>query len=310
MFHRPDHNQRFARLVSILCLFALLGAVGCGPDDGGSNQSGNNGDGDSQTSSFDATVEGDQGSERLENSQPNQQAGQQSWGATIADTALTVTMVSTSGTSITARIETSASQPAPGRFAAGTLADGTYVSLVSAADGDGYDSVGSGSIVLESCPEAAGDKAVGSFDDVVLESSTTGATRTLSGSFDVVVYAKAGDLICESESTNNGSTNNGGTCSLDKCGDGGVCCPYVQCMSQCQSNCLFQDPACAPGGDPVQCSACANGCLDECNVDDACRSAFADLSTCSEANSCGPGGGAGDEICVENNCCAEHNAAF
>lgn len=304
------------KAVAVACCLALGGAYACGDDGGGSsnNGGGNNGGNNADTSSFSAEVDTGSGQEQHSGSQSDSKADQSSWGATISGPNLQMTLVSSDGTVINAVVETSEAAKAPGDFAPTSDADGTTVTIVSTSMGNSYVSNGNGTITLENCPRAVGEHATGSFNNIALDGSGGAGSWTLDGQFDVVVFAKAGDLFCNEQSssnngggTNNNTTNNGGTCDADMCANDGVCCPYAQCMNQCELNCL-QSAECAGGMNPQACAQCTNGCLDECNVSSECRSAIVDLNTCSENNGCDTAND--EEACQKQFCCAELKAAL
>jgi hypothetical protein len=309
-----------------LCIGCLIGAgaLGCGDEGGASNNGGgnngtasnnggsNNGNSTSE-SSFDATAESDDGTEDYSNKQDDSQAGEGTWGAAIAGSTLQITLASSDGTAITAYVETSESNKAPGGFTPQGSEAGTFVTLLSATEGNAYTSGGQGTVTLDSCPRAVGERAKGSFDGVVLSSDVGNATKTLSGDFDVVVYAKAGDLFCEEEDTNdnNGNNDTGGQCGADWCEGGGVCCPYVDCISQCEFECLTQDADCQGGLNPAACAQCANACLDECDVDQACRTEIGELNTCGANSGCDDTETSeAEQQCLEQNCCSQVKATF
>lgn len=305
-------RMRFKAGVFAICL-ALAGAYACGDDSSGGGDGTNNPD----SSSFDVQVSADSGNENLEASQDDSQAGQSSWGATIAGPSLHLTLMTSDGTTMSAVVITSETAKAPGEFTAGDLSSGTFISLTSAMAGNTFNSTGTGTITLENCPRTVGEHVKGSFNGVVLEGQAGGnATKTLDGSFDVVVYAKAGDLFCNESSGNNDPSDNNDTsdnndpqvCRADLCVEGGACCPYIDCVNSCQLQCITS-AECAGGTNPAACAACASGCLDSCNVSAECRTAYVDLNTCNEANSCGANPDT-EEQCLKDNCCSELNAAM
>ena len=103
----------------------------------------------------------------------------------------------------------------------------------------------------------------------------------------------------------------GQQCSADRCGEDGVCCQFVDCVTQCEYDCLNQDAQCDGGANESACNACAQDCRDSCNVSQECRTALDELDACSQNNGCqDSAGGAGDEQCLEENCCAELEAAL
>ncbi|MFU8804299.1 MAG: hypothetical protein ACNA8W_10855, partial [Bradymonadaceae bacterium] len=288
-----------------------------GTTQNGTTQNGTTEPGDSDKSSFDVTIEGDGQSEKATNEQPNEAASQDTWGATIADGQLFITLLSETGTALSVIVETTEALMAPGSFPVSAPPEGTQVTLLDPVAGTAFASETTGSIRLDSCPKAVGEKAVGAFENVVLEDDFSEATRTLSGTFDVLVYHKSGDLNCKppasTNNTNPDPANNppGGTCDdFEYCDGGGVCCPYAECMGSCNFACVFQDPACA-SGDVEACAVCFEGCFDECNVSQACRGALVTLDACGETHSCDAHEDEDDEeACMLDNCCDEAKAAW
>lgn len=290
-----------------------IGITGCGGDSSnGGSGSDESASGDPQNSSFDVAVESNDGqTEDISGEQPNEQTSENSWGAVIAQDILQMTFTSNDGRSLVAHVKTSESSPAPGVFTTTQPPEGTFVTLTLVTAGEVYDSGSNGSIKLDSCPTAVGDKVVGSFQDIELTNVQGTRTRTLSGDFDVAVYAKNGDLFCEKD-TDKEEPTDGGVCEeADDCGEGGVCCPYAQCIAQCQLNCLTQDSGCNFGANPSACYDCEEGCLDQCDVSAECRTEYLALSSCSEQNSCIEAEGEnGTEQCLKGNCCDQYKAAF
>lgn len=309
-----------------LCTLTLWA---CGDDDpsSDSNNSGaNNGDGNNVTqkdeSSFKTKTKDDAGKEKtIENKVDNDKASKQMGGASIAGSVLSVFLVAPNGDTIQAIVETTEALTAPGTFSVNQPPEGSFVTWTSPATGEIYEST-SGSIVLDGCPKVVGTQVKGSLKDVSLNSALSGATTTLNGTFDMVLFAKAGDLFCKPDASenntdnnaNNDSNNDGGTCGYtEACDqDEGTCCPYAPCLTQCQLRC-FQTPACSDPFNPdlAACAACSDECLDSCDVDAACREDLVALNTCEEQAGCDA---FGDEdtynACVKGSCCAEVTAAF
>ena len=244
------------------------------------------------------------------------------FGASTADGILDMVLMTDGGTVINATVETSEDNPAPGTFEVSAPLSGTYLDLVDATTASIYETTddGGGVITLQTCPQSMGDRAQGKFDDIHLVDALTGATRTLTGSFDVVVAGFAEPLHCDEASeptptpNNDQPVNNGQTCGWDGgcVTTDGVCCPYAECMSQCQLDCIFEDPDCAGGADPAACIQCGQECYrDVCGVSDACLDAAEDFEMCDTGAGC-------DQIeddseylsCIQDNCCSEATAAF
>lgn len=320
-------------LVIGLCTVAL--AMGCGDDergsrdggrDGGSNGTtddggGNDSGGGSENaneSSFDVSLE-KEGGEKTEVSerQPNSEASEETWGAIIAENRLQITLVGDTF-ALTAIVETLPSAEAPGRFAVGAPPEGTFVTKVDAMAQNSFSSNGQGHIRLTNCPKAPGQKVTGSFENVILFADMGSGQQTLNGSFDVVVYAAVGELHCQEEvpDTNNNNNNNntggGGQCvDFEFCEDGGVCCPFIDCIADCEFNCFLTEPGCSFGMNPQACSVCLDGCLDECNVSSSCRSELFHLDQCDETHGCYDTNDEEEgDACMLENCCSELRAAF
>jgi hypothetical protein len=330
---------KWNRIAAMIACLALMGAVGCSDDGGssddsnnGNNSGGNNASSHDGSSSFSAQVDTGSEVETYSGQQDDGAAGQSSWGATIAGEELHLTMMSSDGTVISVVVVTSEQDLAPGTFSVESFGSGTHVIMTSAQLGNSYESNGNGTITVSTCPRANGEHAKGSFNNVELASDSGNAIWTLDGDFDIVVYNKSGDLYCEQKSsnnsttnnsttnnsttnnstTNNSTTNNGGQCRADYCMEEGVCCPYVNCISQCEQDCILEDTDCAGGADPAACDSCVRGCWDDvCEVSSECRTAYVDLVTCEQDNNCDT---IDDEDqyqeCLEGNCCTELNDAL
>lgn len=301
--------KKFLILAAMGLAFAACGedtSKGGGGGGGGGNNTENNATPDR------TTVDLEFGGSAIERDIPNDQASNESAAAVIGPSTVTLTILSETGVAISAVVETSAQNTAPGTFAAGAPPENSYVSVSDPLAGGAWESA-SGSIVLTNCPKAVGEKVNGRFEGVQLSALNGGESKELSGSFSVVVLTKSGDLDCaaEPEPTNNPnnpvSSNNPDQCQADECADGGVCCPFIPCLSQCQLNC-FSD--CATG-DVQACAACNDGCFDSCDVSTECVSAIQDLNQCEEDNQCDAFGDEDEyDACVKGSCCSELNAAL
>lgn len=305
-----------------ILITGMVGLSGC-PDEDASSDSNNTStqnpttmEGSKETSSFDVEAKdsGSGMSEKVANEIPNEMASKATSGAAIAGSILNIYLVAPNGTAITAIVETSEMNKAPGAFAVGEPPEGSFVTWLAPASGQILNSKG-GSIVLDGCPKAQGDKVVGSFDGVQLTDELSGATQTLTGKFDVSLYSVNGALLCTEKPVTDPdpdpNPNPAPTCDAEACDDSsGTCCPYAQCMFSCELRCLTQDPSCSNPltADPVKCATCLGGCLDECNVSAECRSDHNALTTCEENAGCSD---QGEEMtCTRENCCAEFDAAF
>ncbi len=295
------------------CL-VVAGAYGCGTEDDAKD--GNNGGAKSDTSSFSVDVSGNSGSSKVKAEQKDDQAGKSSWGATISGDTLMILLVDPNGTTVTAIVKTSESAKAPGTFTVGGEFDDINVTMLNPTAGNVFKSIGEGTIKLDNCPRAMGEHIKGSFTNIKLQSELGGnVAETINGSFDIVVYAKSGDLFCYMKVayTTTGESVAGGnttpTCQADMCDDGGTCCPYMECMATCEYKCFTDHCMMNPGS--AECFSCTAGCLDSCNVSSECRSEMGKLMTCEEKAGC-------DEIededkameCSKTHCCSELNAVY
>lgn len=319
----------YRTLTKGLVLSSLLVFSACSDDSGSTNSNNastnnasenNNTQGSEEKTSFDVEVKDEASgmTTKEENEIDNKDASQATSGAAIAGPVLSIYLVAPSGSTITATVETTESVRAPGSFSVSEPPEGTFVNWLAPASGQVYNS-STGSITLNGCPKAMGDKVTGSFVNVELVSEVDGSTQIINGDFDVALYAVSGALLCDEGSSGNNTTtpdennNSGGTCDADICEDGGTCCPYAQCIFNCEVQCITQDPACNNPltADPVKCAECGNACLDSCNVSDECRTEINALATCEANAGC-------DDIddedestaCSEANCCAELKATW
>lgn len=301
---------------SVLFLACGLSLSACGDDSTSKNSSGNNqstaNNSTTTGSTTRTTVDVKIGDDEIKRDIPNDQASDQIASAVIAENILTLTMLSETGVSLSAVIETLPTKVAPGSFGVNAPPNGSHITVLDPLAGGGWESA-SGTIELKSCPKAVGQKVVGEFKNVNLAAINGGESRSLSGTFDIVVVLKQGDLNCKVEDvvTNNSTSNNNSTpdqCSADECEEGGICCEYLPCLGTCQFNCFA---SCATG-DIAACAQCNAACFDECNVSNECVAAFEDLNSCEEANSCDPFDENEEryESCVRGSCCDEINAAY
>lgn len=256
-----------------------------------------------------------------ENSIEDKNASQANSGASIAGPILSIYLVAPSGSTITAIVETTESVRTPGAFTVMAPPEGTNVSWLNPIAGQIFSSE-SGTIQLENCPKAMGDKVKGSFENVQVINEIDGSTQTLNGDFDIALYAVSGALFCTEAPVNDmgGNMNDndmgggGQTCDATICDDANRnCCPYAQCMATCEFNCLTQDPSCSNpfSADPVKCGQCLDACLDSCNVSQECRTAYGELSTCESNAGCDEAADEDAELeCSKQNCCTELKAAF
>ncbi|MBA2663923.1 MAG: hypothetical protein H0U74_16660 [Bradymonadaceae bacterium] len=307
-------------LTLLITLTLSLTLVACGGDNRRSKSTNTTPatSGDPVESKFDIEVQGgSDGPTKLEGVQENGSASSSTWGATIAGDLLVLTLI-TEGATLSAVVATSEASPAPGSFA---LSGGTYITMSDATAGEVFESANQGSIKLNNCPKKVGDKAVGSFENVVLKAQIGQGTRSLSGSFDIVIYSKAGDLNCKSTAppkpaNNTTPTNNANSCDADNCENGGLCCPYMECLSACATECIFSE-ACGLGENAAYCESCVEGCFPQCGVPQSCRDAMVAVQSCDERHGCSlieredwDEEDAAQDQCVAANCCAELKAAY
>ncbi len=269
--------------------------------------------GDPATTRFEVEIADGNDKTPLQGSVENEAASKESSGAAIAGSAIEIYLVS-GQTLITATVETTEDNLAPGSFSISPPPAGSYVTFLDPVNGSILDSV-DGTINIDSCPKRVGDKVVGRFAGVTLKSDIGNATKTLDGTFDLQVFAKAGDLFCRPPETTDpvretqedpGNTASGGTCAWDQCLNDGLCCPYRSCMTRCEESCIF-DPTCLQ--DPLACAQCANACLDSCGVSSDCRQALGNLTSCDAQYGCSDREGQ-EEACMLDKCCNELQVAF
>ncbi len=324
---------RLPRPLMVLMIgIAMVAVSACGapePGSGGDNgNQDNNSNGNAEpagdVSVVDAEAESDDGEEWSGSGEkPSDEVGgddeSDGFSAFITGSELDMTLVTDDGTILWVIIDTSEDETAPGSFSVSSPLGGTWVEMTDFTGmGDILDSVDNGgTVALDTCPQSVGDAARGSFNDVTLESAFDDTTFTLNGSFDVAVAGVMGELYCE-EATNNSTANNQqnndtpGECGWVECDPEGECCEYLPCMNQCDQECLFEDPDCAGGMDPVACAECVDECYtNECEISDACIDAADDADSCAEANNCDQAADEEEELeCLEQNCCDELNTAF
>lgn len=309
----------------LILLLSLFSTLACG-ENGGSGGGDGDGDtqevvGDEEESSFNVSIEDESGdSTSATGKQSNEDVSEDSWGASLNSGMLMINLVTGAGISITANLETSESNTAPGTFTVQAPPEGTHVVLLDVLQGAAFSSQSTGSITLQNCPKAIGDKVVGSFNNIVLvDDMGAGGTRTLNGNFDVMVYAVAGGgLFCEETPEpgdgGDGDTETpiGGQCGWEYCRDDGACCPYAECMNTCDFNCLFNDSDCAMGTNPLACDACIESCyFDTCGISDQCVNAAVDLGICEDTHGCDEFDDDNEaEACMQNFCCDDLKATY
>ncbi|TXD34288.1 hypothetical protein FRC98_19040 [Lujinxingia vulgaris] len=301
-----------------LGLAASLSLAACGEDSDPTDSDPR--EGTPSTSSFEVEFSNGGTSQTYSGSINSDETSEESWGASIAGGVITILMQDGSGVAINAVIDTAQNTYATGDFALSEPPEGTFVTLLDPLGGDTFNTLDEGTVKLTSCPKAIGDKVVGSFNNVVLYSEMDESSRTLSGNFDVPVYAMSGSLNCppadepdnDDEQPDDNDDQPNACQGYEYCESGdGVCCPYAECMATCSFNCVMEDEECAGGLNPAACDSCTLDYLDSCGVDQACRDAAAALTTCEEDAGCSE---LEDEdaatSCTESNCCSELQAAY
>lgn len=196
-----------------------------------------------------------------------------------------------------------------------------------------------GTIDINACPDKSGIATVGKLNNVMLEAPDMGTamagmkTMTFNGSFNLVYFGTAGELMCTiappvtadagSTGTDAGTTTGGSSCSFGECDQGTNktrnCCPYAPCLGTCYSDCAQKAAPCAMecamGADPAGCQTkcvaeifvCFEACWTSCNVSAECKAKLKALDACDKANQEGCDG---EQSCLEQKCCAEAKAAF
>ena len=269
--------------------------------------------GDPETTRFDVEIAEGTNKTPIQGEIENEAASKDSSGAAITGSAVELFLVS-GQTLINATVETTEANQAPGSFSVAAPPEGSHVVFMDPINGTILESL-EGTIELQGCPTQVGDKIVGKFSAVQLFSELGNTTKILDGTFDLRVFAKAGDLFCRPpvstepaptpEDPNLGGES-GGTCAWDQCLNDGACCPYRSCMSQCEESCIF-DPSCLQN--PLACAQCAENCLDTCEVSSDCRQALGNLASCDSQYGCSDREDQ-EEACMLEKCCQELQAAF
>lgn len=335
-------------LLALLCT-ALLAFAGCGSPPPGGGGGGGNGNGDnganntdpngdpnndtnnatpSDTSTFEAEGEGDgyswTGSGEIDSDEAEYEDDEDEvgFGAAIIDETLHIGLV-TAGTAISADIQTSEDNPAPGTFEPGSFGQGTWVLFDDFEGGQSFESTeeGGGHIQLDSCPGEVGEMARGSFENVEMADPMDGSQFVLEGEFEVAVAFVDGELECDTQEPSNDTTTNDNNdpsnndpqqCSWEPCESGaeGECCPYADCMAGCEMTCYMEDPDCDGGMNPEACAQCMEDCVvDDCGASDACLNSLEDLNQCEMDNGCDQQEGEEYDQCMEDHCCDElHHA--
>lgn len=283
----------FAVLFTLLTVFA-----GCGGDDGNSNKTKN--------SSFDGSV----GESDVSYESEKTEAGQ--FSAQITGNIITIYLMPSAGKLITITGVTDQDNKLPGTLnlhenGLTYTEDAKLMTYI-------YES---GTVKIDKCPGNVGDIFTGTLD-VVVKSIDGSTTLPIKASFSVTVLSTSGaKLHCsESSSSSDSEVNTPKKCGYDskEC-DGGVCCPFEECMSKCVlDNCMSD---CKDSQDPnamMACMECMSGCERETcasKMTDACQTAYTALDKCMDTNGCD--GILADEAtlsCARSNCCSEMQAAY
>lgn len=295
-------------ILGFVAALAVVATGACG-DDGGSGGTTT----PSNTNSVNATVSGGaSGSTPVKNTQSD--AAPNVFGAGIAGDTLSLWIVGSDGTTLTAILETT-DHSLPGTVALGVPTESAAWITMTVVPHIYNTFAGSGTVTVNQCPKVVGEGLTGRFNGVKLRSELDGSEVTLDGTFNLITATVAGALNCTAPTTEpqpdviggdaveptDTNTSTPTTCEAETCD--GPCCPYGECMATCELSCFS---SCFM--DPTSCASCASGCLDSCNVSAACRTAATALDACGEAAGCDPM--AEDESCLEAHCCAELKAAW
>lgn len=230
----------------------------------------------------------------------------------------------TAGKVLTVHIDTAKHQlPKKGIKLGAALSDAWVSYAISSATAVGsYESDGTGTIDIDTCPDKEGLAVVGALHGVKVlgKAVATGPAHfMLDGPFNLVYFGGAGALNCKppetsssSGSTSGGSSSGGSveltafkkpakaTCDANPC-DGGSntsrnCCPYMPCIEkeytacgQAALPCFFGCTNPADATCPTTCQtkmfACFAAAPEKCDVSAACNAAFGPLMKCQETNS-------------------------
>ncbi len=238
-----------------------------------------------------------------------------SFGANIGDARLTLLLLGDDGTAITAILDTTNS-PLPGEVPVGTPNEVSWVTVAVPTAGHVYNTFeGSGAVVINQCPGGPGDAFTGSFNGIRLKDEVQQGEITLNGTFNLMVATAAGpglnckpttsgpDASTGTDTTTGGDTGPVDLCPMETCD--GPCCPFAQCIGQCQLDCVMQTCLSNPAG----CEQCMTGCYPQCNVSAACQTAADAVQACSVANGCDSVDDE-DDTCLKTHCCTELQAAM
>ncbi len=210
----------------------------------------------------------------------------------------------------------------------------TVVSPTSAAILNSKDK---GTIDISVCPDKSGVAAVGKLNGVVVynspDSPFSPKNATLTGSFNLVYFGGAGDLMCTVKPVETpkdaGSTTShlakGSSCNFQMC-DGDPknqrhCCKYIPCLEPCMLKCTSDAFACMQAcTDPMdigcqmacqtQIASCVEGCFTSCGVDQACKNGMEAVNKCSEEKQVECSGGWFECSALVDACCDQVKAAF
>lgn len=273
-------NFKIVDLIAVLLLTVAL--LNCGGDSGSSTKK----------SSFDGTIDGQSSTYESNDTTANQFAAQIS-GNTIA-----IYLMPKQNVVIYVVGTTDDSHKLPGEL---QISDATYT------DGANIYHKSGGSFKIDSCPEL--NKTFTGTMNLQFKNEVDQGTKTVSGSFSVTVTAVANPQMTCTTSNNNTNT---ATCgySAEKC-EGGVCCPYSECVSTCYfSSCLTK---CTDPNQINECAQCTISCqAGTCasKMTPACDTAGKALDTCMKDHSCNGMYNDADIKCSRDNCCSEMKAAF
>ncbi|PIE19121.1 MAG: hypothetical protein CSA66_03115 [Proteobacteria bacterium] len=306
------------RTLSTLSLAALLagGLAACDSSSGGGGAAPPQ---DTNTASASVQTEGG-GTTTIAGTDAAGSAGV--FGADIAGEVLTI-WITGDGSLLTGVVDTSVySLPGAATMAQPPDAAG-FLTVVDALAGTSLSSTG-GTVTFNQCPKTVGQAFTGTFDNVALRDEVSGATSTLTGTFNLKVLTKAGDLVCTAPTTPGGGTSgtggtdttggaddgypgaNSATCSNPTCD--GPCCPFIPCLSTCTLDC---EASACQGMDFTACVTCLAGCPETCEVSQACMDAGEALAACESQAGCDAiEDDDAHDACLTEQCCTQLRAAY
>ena len=283
--------RSFKIAVVLLVMLALVSAfTSCGSSSSDSK--------DGKKSSVEGTIDGEKFENENDEALPNQ------FSAQIAGNVISIYLMINATSIITIVGESDENHKLPGniKITEATFTDGTTIYTYS-----------SGNVNINSCPNATGDTFTGRLDNLKLKDITETTEKTINASFTVTVVNAAGAaLVCSGGQDGDDNKDDAAPkCGFnaDKC-DGGVCCPFVECVEDCfTKNCLSK---CDSLDTIMECFTCSIECEDSCapKMTSACETAWTALDECMEENGCEDLIDDEEIECAITHCCDELKAAF